>query len=158
MASQARHKLDSPNEKFALRIVVLGRGGWFYDAEAKHWRWKSIGWMNWSLHPAGTFSIACCQLKLNEKGVEMDFRRGRCSVRLVAIHKSGAHEPAGRSRFSGYEHVATKNRGDVARGVLRLPFLRDEMAVVWPCRACVVVGGKRCEGGTTAFEFFRLAG
>jgi hypothetical protein len=50
--------------------------------------------LNWSLHPKRTFSIARCQPKLNEKGVGMDFRRGRCDVRLVTIRKSDAHESA----------------------------------------------------------------
>ena len=58
----------------------------------------------------------------------MDFRRGGCGVRLDAVHKSGAHKPAGRSRFSGHEHAAVKNRGDVARGVLRLSFHQTK----WP--------------------------
>jgi hypothetical protein len=76
------------------------------------------------------FFYCLLSTQLNEKGVEMDFRRGRCDIRLVAIHKSGAHKPAGRSRFSGREHATIRNRGDISRSVLRLSFLRDEMAMV----------------------------
>ena len=104
------------------------------------------------------FSYCLLRLSLNEKDVEMDFWRGCCDICLDAIHKSSTHEPAGRSRFYRHEHAAAKNRGDVACSLLRLSFLRDEMAVVQPCRAGVVAGGGRCEGRATAFEFFRLAG
>lgn len=104
------------------------------------------------------FFYCLLSVQLNEKGVEMDFRRGHRDIRLDAIPESGAHKPAGRSRFSGREHTAAKNRGDISRSVLRLSFPRNEMAVVQPCRTGVMAGGKRCEGGATTSEFFRLAG
>ncbi len=67
-------------------------------------------------------------LNLMKKKIKMDFRRARRGVRFVAVHQSGAHEPAGRERFGGHEPAAAGSRRAAARGVLRLPFARNQMA------------------------------
>lgn len=70
----------------------------------------------------------------------MDFRRACRGVRLVAAHESVAHQPANRAgtRCLGHQHTTAANRRAAARGVLRLSFLRNQMAVVQPRRADVV--------------------
>jgi len=56
----------------------------------------------------------------NEKEIEMDFRRARRGVRLVAIHESGAHKPANPAgtRCFGHQRAAAANRRVAARGLL----------------------------------------
>jgi len=94
---------------------------------------------------------------VDEEKIEMDFRRARRGVRTVAIHKPGAHEPAGRTgaRLDGHQRAAAGNRRPAARGLLRLSLPRNQMAVVQPHRAGVVAGGRRCHARARAAEFFR---
>ena|SRR5208283_1942253 len=98
-------------------------------------------------------------IEWDEEKVEMDFRRARRGVCVVATHESAAHEPAGRAgaRLDGHQPAATANRRPAARGLLRLSFRRNPVAVVQPHRAGVVAGGRRREGWARAAEFFRLA-
>lgn len=58
--------------------------------------------------------------RMNEEKVEMDFRRVRRGVCVVAIHEPDAHEPAGRAgaRFDGHQRATTANRRAVTRRVL----------------------------------------
>jgi hypothetical protein len=110
-------------------------------------------------YPAFLLKILAIEFRRseNDEKVEMDFRRAGCCVCFAAIDESGADEPAGRERFDGDESAAAANRRDFARGVLRLPFLRDQMAVVFARRASVVADCQRCERRASQGEFFRLA-
>jgi len=68
----------------------------------------------------------------------MAFRRACHGFRLVATHESAAHKPGGRGRFDGQKRAAAARCGDVARGVLRLPFQRNALALVFARRADVM--------------------
>jgi len=76
----------------------------------------------------------------------MDFYRACRGLCLVATHESAAHESAGHSRFDGQQRTAAAGRRDAARGVLRLSFQRNTLAVVFAHRPDVVAHRRRREG------------
>ena len=64
------------------------------DPVAQHAQWKFHFWVCL----ARELSLLLARpTGWNEEKIEMDFRRARHGVRAVAIHKPGAHEPAGRA-------------------------------------------------------------
>jgi hypothetical protein len=93
----------------------------------------------------------------DEENFEMDFGRNGRGVRVVAIHESAANQSAGCERFDGEQRAAAAGRCDAARGVLRLPFERNKVAVVFARRADVVADCERRERRARKHEFFRLA-
>ena len=68
----------------------------------------------------------------------MVFRGCRRGICFAATHESTAHKPACRQRFDGRERTAAANRHDAARGVLRLSFKQNTLAVVFTHRADIV--------------------
>jgi len=87
----------------------------------------------------------------------MVFRRACRGLGFVATHKSAAHKPARRQRFDGQQRAAAAGRRDAARGVLRLSFQRNALAVVFARRADVVADRQRREGRPRESESVRLA-
>ena len=91
-----------------------------------------------------------------EKKSKMVFRRACRGFRFIATHESTAHKSAGRKRFDGQQSAAAAGRRDAARGVLRLSFQRNALAVVFARRADVVADRQRREGRPRESESVRL--
>ena len=82
----------------------------------------------------------------------MVFRRGRRGLRFIATHESGAHKPAGGQRFDGEQPAAAASCCDAARGVLRLSFQPNALAVVFAHRTDVVAHRQRRQGRPRTLE------